>query len=111
MKKVVESDVELTVEERNLLSVAYKNKIGQRRASWRILCSCEDKAAENKKDTSIPIECKQKVEKELIDICKDILELLEKYLIDKDKDSSGTKESKAETESKEIESKVFFLKM
>ena len=36
-------DVELTVEERNLLSVAYKNVIGARRASWRIISSLEQK--------------------------------------------------------------------
>ncbi|KAL0361768.1 UNVERIFIED_CONTAM: 14-3-3-like protein 16R [Sesamum radiatum] len=34
---------EMTVEERNLLSVAYKNVIGARRASWRIISSIEQK--------------------------------------------------------------------
>lgn len=43
MKKVAGMDVELTVEERNLLSVAYKNVIGARRASWRIISSIEQK--------------------------------------------------------------------
>ena len=43
MKKVASMDVELTVEERNLLSVAYKNVIGARRASWRIISSIEQK--------------------------------------------------------------------
>lgn len=47
MKKVAGMDVELTVEERNLLSVAYKNVIGARRASWRIISSIEQKE-ENK---------------------------------------------------------------
>ena len=47
MKKVATMDVELTVEERNLLSVAYKNVIGARRASWRIISSIEQKE-ENK---------------------------------------------------------------
>ena len=43
MKKVAALNVELTVEERNLISVAYKNVIGARRASWRIISSLEAK--------------------------------------------------------------------
>lgn len=43
MKSVAQQDTELTVEERNLLSVAYKNVIGARRASWRIISSIEQK--------------------------------------------------------------------
>ena len=48
MKDVAQSDQELSVEERNLLSVAYKNVIGARRASWRILSSLEQKEEEKK---------------------------------------------------------------
>ena len=43
MKDVAKLDTELSVEERNLLSVAYKNVIGARRASWRIISSIEQK--------------------------------------------------------------------
>ncbi|KAL8208131.1 hypothetical protein R6Q57_007543 [Mikania cordata] len=43
MKKVAKLGVELTLEERNLLSVGYKNVIGAGRASWRILSSIEQK--------------------------------------------------------------------
>jgi 14-3-3 protein epsilon len=43
IKKVVESGAELNVEERNLLSVAYKNSIGGRRTAWRVLSSIENK--------------------------------------------------------------------
>ena len=52
MEKVGQLPDELSVEERNLLSVAYKNVIGARRASWRIVSSIEqkeeNKAAEDK---------------------------------------------------------------
>ena len=43
MKKVAGPSVELTVEERNLLSVAYKNVIGAQRSAWRIISSIEQK--------------------------------------------------------------------
>lgn len=83
MKKVASLDVELTVEERNLLSVAYKNVIGARRASWRIITSIEQK--EENKGAEEKLEMiktyRGQVEKELRDICSDILNVLENHLI------------------------------
>lgn len=98
MKKVAKMDQELTVEERNLLSVAYKNLIGARRASWRIITNIESKE-ENKAESSKMAMIKKyrsQVEKELRDICQDILDLLDKNLLPNA--ASG-------------ESKVFYLKM
>merc|ERR1712188_94048 len=43
MEKVGGAGDELSVEERNLLSVAYKNAVGSRRAAWRIITSVEQK--------------------------------------------------------------------
>jgi 14-3-3 protein epsilon len=83
MKKVASLDVELTVEERNLLSVAYKNVIGARRASWRIISSIEQKE-ENKGNESHVARIKEyrvKVETELSGICNDILNVLDQHLI------------------------------
>ena len=37
MKKVIRMGANLTVEERNLLSVAYKNSVGARRSAWRVM--------------------------------------------------------------------------
>lgn len=98
MKKVANEDVELTVEERNLLSVAYKNVIGARRASWRIISSIEQKEeSKGGEDKVSKIKIyKETIEKELKDICGDILEVLDKHLIPAS--SSG-------------ESKVFYYKM
>lgn len=52
MTKVVElaAGSELSVEERNLLSVAFKNVIGSRRASWRIISSMEQKEEQRGSD-------------------------------------------------------------
>merc|ERR1712151_876790 len=43
MKKVTEMDGVLVQDERNLLSVAYKNVVGARRSSWRVISSIEAK--------------------------------------------------------------------
>uniref|UniRef100_A0A2K5IZA2 14-3-3 domain-containing protein n=1 Tax=Colobus angolensis palliatus TaxID=336983 RepID=A0A2K5IZA2_COLAP len=43
MKSVIEPGAELSNEERNLLSVAYKNGVGARRSSWRVVSSIEQK--------------------------------------------------------------------
>lgn len=57
MKKVAQMNVELTVEERNLLSVAYKNVIGALRASWRIISSIEQREeSKNEKEKLTMIE-------------------------------------------------------
>ncbi|KAA3478640.1 14-3-3 protein 7-like [Gossypium australe] len=91
MKNVAKLDVELTVEERNLLSVGYKNVIGARRASWRILSSIEQKeeAKGNEQNAKRIKEYRQRVEDELAKICDDILSVIDKHLIP----SSSTGES------------------
>ncbi|KAH0688828.1 hypothetical protein KY285_015984 [Solanum tuberosum] len=99
MEKVAKVDVEeLTVEERNLLSVAYKNVIGARRASWRIISSIEQKEESrgNEDHVSSIKEYRAKIEAELSKICDGILSLLESHLVP----SAST-----------AESKVFYLKM
>jgi len=83
MKEVATSGQDLTVEERNLLSVAYKNVIGARRASWRIVSSIEQK--EESKGNQAQAEkirsYRKKIEQELADICGDILSVLDSHLI------------------------------
>src|SRR5690349_19177246 len=83
MKVVASADKELTVEERNLLSVAYKNVIGARRASWRIVSSIEQKEESKGSDANVSMikTYRTKIEEELADICKDILAVLDEHLI------------------------------
>merc|ERR1712158_252567 len=83
MKTVASLDVELTVEERNLLSVAYKNVIGARRASWRVISSIEQKEESKASEDKLKMikTYRNQVEKELRDICGDILSVLDKHLI------------------------------
>ena len=73
MKKVTEGEGELSNEERNLLSVAYKNVVGARRSSWRVISSIEQKTEGSERKQSMAREYREKVEKELRDICDDVL--------------------------------------
>ena len=80
-----------------MLSVAYKNVIGARRASWRIISSIEQKEESkgNEEHVKRIKKYREVVEKELSDVCSSILQLLDDHLIPTA--SSG-------------ESKVFYLK-
>merc|ERR1719281_2151535 len=98
MEKVGGAGDELSVEERNLLSVAYKNAVGSRRAAWRIITSVEqkEKSKGNDDNAKFAREYCGKVEAELQKICDTILGLLDGNLIPKA--TTG-------------ESKVFYQKM
>ncbi len=98
IKKVLEFNEDLTVEDRNLLSVAYKNSVGTRRTAWRVLSSIETKE-EAKNSSFLPLlrEYKAKIETELDQICDEIIKLLEDKLI---KSAKGN-----------AQSEVFYLKM
>ena len=72
MKQVVESEVELSNEGRNLLSVAYKNVVGTRRSAWRVISSIEQKCSDkNKKDAAKVY--REEIEDELKKICNEVL--------------------------------------
>lgn len=60
-------------EERNLLSVAYKNVVGARRSAWRVVSSIEQKSDANDKKTEMAKKYREKVEEELKDICNQVL--------------------------------------
>jgi len=90
---------QLSLEERNILSVAYKNVVGSRRAAWRVLNSIEQK--ESKKDKGKDNvekvrQYKSQIEEELLKLCREILDLLDHHLIPSTSDS---------------EAKVFYYKM
>ena len=102
MKKVLKFDQELSIEERNLLSVAYKNSVGTKRTSWRILDTLEKKEeakGESEGESNhlkLVRDFKKKVEQELDNICDEIISTLDDKLIPSSKDAS---------------SKVFYQKM
>lgn len=96
MKKVTEASAELSQEVRNLLSVAYKNVVGARRSSWRVLSSLETKVMNDEKKVGLARDYKKRVEDELTALCETVLGLLNDYLI---------------PNATEPESKVFYMKM
>merc|ERR1719466_237382 len=69
----LDSKAELSADQRNLLSVAYKNVVGAKRSSWRMLS--DDSQFD---DAALVGKYRKQVENELENTCKDILEVLEK---------------------------------
>ncbi|XP_038614344.1 14-3-3 protein sigma [Tachyglossus aculeatus] len=98
MKAAVERGEELSCEERNLLSVAYKNVVGSQRGAWRVLSSIEHRGPEEGGEERGPEarEYREKVEAELRAVCGAVLALLDSHLIKRAGDA---------------ESRVFYLKM
>merc|ERR1712194_298679 len=96
MKEVVKEG-QLSNDERNLLSVAYKNSVSARRAAWRTISAIQNKEEyKGSKYIDLIKGYRSKIEKELEDICNDILTLLQDQLIPNSRTS---------------EAKVFYLKM
>ena len=92
---MAESNEDVSVDVRNLLSVGFKNLIGSRRAAWRTVSAIE----QNKKYEQYSSKCaeyKAKIEKELSRLCEDIIKAVNDYSIKR----ATTPESKA-----------FYLKM
>ena len=72
---ISKEDEDLDFEERNILSVAYKNAVGLRRIAWRAV----KKAQTMYKDPAYVGHIKQylkRLEEECVDICKDMLNLI-----------------------------------
>ncbi len=71
---VTEKSGDLVARERNLLSVAYKNVVGARRTSWRVITSTMEKE-KSKDDNNSELYSKyqKEVEKELEDICNEVI--------------------------------------
>jgi len=94
----------LSPDQRNLLSVAYKNVVGAKRSSWRVLNEDNQFESEN-----LVQRYKKKVEAELEGTCLQILDVLKKL-----SDQNGERMKSEEDEKKKKEQEecqVFYLKM
>lgn len=91
-------DKDLNADERNLISIAYKNSISSRRSALRTIMAYETKEKKKENSTFLPYiqEYRKKVEEELTKSCQGILRSIDEQLIKKAEDN---------------EAKVFYIKM
>jgi len=105
VEKQLDSEEGLTADMRNLLSVAYKNVVGAKRSSWRMLND------EDQFDIKPEIleNYKKQVETELETLCKEVLGLLEKLA---EQNKNRIKSIEDEEKVAELnECQIFYLKM
>lgn len=103
MKDVVTSTQQgktFSSEERNLLSVAYKNVVGARRSAWRVISSIEQKSDNDEKRLQVIRDYRATIEKELMELCNEVLSLIDDHLLKQLPEGDDN-----------IEPKVFYCKM
>ena len=95
MKTLVQQGRDLSVDERNLFANAYKNYVGSKRLSWRVVASIEQQIDISNRKRDLSREYKLKIEEELKAVCQEVLQLIETFLII----------------TIDIENKIFYMKM
>lgn len=104
MTELTKKNSILTDEQRNLLSVAFKNVVGARRSAWRITTSMESRYKDKGDNGSaeLAVAYRKEIEDELEKRCNDVLELIDSHLLAnlEEEDKPGN-----------MEAKVFYLKM
>src|ERR1700712_1500642 len=91
-------DKDLNSDERNLLSIAYKNAVSTRRTALRTIMAYEMKEKKKENSTFLPYiqEYRKKIEDELTKMCNNVISVIDNHLLKKSEDN---------------EAKVFYLKM
>lgn len=91
-------DKDLSSDERNLLSIAYKNTVSSRRSALRTIVAYESKEKKKDSSTFLPFiqEYRKKVEEELTKFCQETITMIETELFKRAADD---------------EAKVFYTKM
>jgi 14-3-3 protein epsilon len=91
-------DKDLNSDERNLLSIAYKNSVSTRRTALRTIMAYEMKEKKKENSTFLPYiqEYRKKIEDELTKMCNSVLSTIDNFLLKRAEDD---------------EAKVFYWKM
>ena len=89
---------DLNSDERNLLSIAYKNSVTSRRTALRTIMAYELKEKKKENSTFLPFiqEYRKKIEDELTKMCNNVITIIDSNLLKR---------------AEEDEAKVFYLKM
>ncbi|XP_064648639.1 14-3-3-like protein isoform X2 [Lineus longissimus] len=103
MTELTESTTRLSSEQRNLLSVAFKNVVGAKRSAWRIISSIEQKALEKNDEgqQGLAAKYREEIEAELRERCDKVIQLIGEKLLPSLSVDAG----------EDADGKVFYTKM